>query len=361
MDLKMKTMAVNKVNEEQENGKKRFSTRKLRFWAQVFASAITIWIGVEFVRFVHYLESGGIGSPVERPPGVEAFLPISGLISFRDWIMSGVVNNIHPSAMIIVLVAIGVGFLFKKGFCSWVCPVGLISEMIGNIGDSVIGLWIKDRRLKLPRWLDYPFRSLKYLLMGFFLWAVFYSMSPDAIREFISSPYNKVADIKMLKFFTEIDSFALWTIIILFALSIFLRGFWCRYLCPYGALLGLFSLLGPGRIRRDANYCTECGTCTKVCPSFIKVDKLKTVISDECTGCLDCVDSCPAKGALELKTIGSRKVIPKKAWAFAMILTFWGALALFMLTGPWQNSISQEEYIYHIERMDGPEYYHPGR
>lgn len=341
---------------------KRFSTRKLRFWAQVFASVITVWIGVEFVRFVNYLDSGGAwGAAPTRPAGVEAFLPISGLISFRDWILTGIVNNIHPSAMIILLAAIAVGFLFKKGFCSWVCPIGFISEMIANIGDSAIGQWFKGKRLKLPRWLDYPLRGIKYFLMFFFIYAVFYAMSPEAIRAFISSPYNKIADVKMLKFFTDIDSFALWTIVILFGLSIILRGFWCRYLCPYGALLGIFSLLGPGRIKRDANACIDCGKCAKVCPSFIKVDKIKTVVSDECTGCLDCVDACPVKGALDLKVMGRRKPISKKVWAYAFLLTFWGALLLFKLTGPWENSISNQEYIYHYERMDGPEYTHPGR
>lgn len=358
----MKDVLVKTENTEVKPRPKRFSTRKFRFWAQVFASVITVWIGVEFVRFVNYLDSGGSwASAPSRPPGVEAFLPISGLIAFRDWIMTGVVNNIHPSSMIILLVAVAVGFLFKKGFCGWVCPIGFLSEMIANVGDSAVGRWIKGRRLKLPRFLDYPLRGLKYLLLAFFIYAVFYAMSPEAIRAFISSPYNKVADVKMLKFFTEIDSFALWTIVILFGLSIILRGFWCRYLCPYGALLGIFSLLGPGKIKRDANACIDCGKCAKACPSFIKVDKVKSVVSDECTGCLDCVDVCPVKGALDLKVVGRRKRIPKKVWAYAVVISFWGALLLFKLTGPWENAISHEEYLYHYERMDGPEYTHPGR
>ena len=357
----MKAVAVDKIDNPRSARRRRFSTRKFRFWTQIFGSAIVIWIGAEFIHFVHQLESGNISSSVTRPPGVEAFLPISGLISLRDWILTGVLNTIHPSAMIILLLAVAVGFLFKKGFCSWVCPVGFISEMIGNIGDSVVGRWLKGKRLKLPRLLDYPFRAIKYLLLAFFVYAVFYAMSPEAIREFITSPYNKVADVKMLKFFTEIDSFGLWTIITLFGLSIFLRGFWCRYLCPYGALLGIFSLFGPGKIKRDAKTCIDCGKCAKVCPSFIKVDKIKTVVSDECTGCLDCVDVCPVKGALELKVVGRKKPIPKKVWAYAVVFIFWGALLLFKLTGPWENSISNQEYIYHMERMDGPEYGHPGR
>lgn len=327
----------------------------------MFAAAITLWIGVEFVLFVRYLESGGKGLSVPRPPGVEAFLPISGLISLRDWFITGVINNIHPASMVILLVIVVTAFVFKKGFCSWVCPVGFISEMVGDIGDRIVKFLGIKRRLKLPRFFDYPLRSLKYVLLGFFVYAVFFAMSAAAIHAFVASPYNKVADIKMLKFFTGIDSFALWTIVILFALSIFLRGFWCRYLCPYGALLGLASLMGPGGIKRDADACISCGKCAKICPAFIEVDRIKQVRSDECSGCLDCVDVCPVKGALELNLAGTRRKISKRAWAISFLVIFWGALVLFKFIGPWENSITTQEYQYHIERMDGPQYTHPGK
>lgn len=352
------TSTPGSIHKKRKSG---FSTRRLRFWSQVFASVVTIWIGLEFVLFVRSLESGGTGAVASRPPGVEGFLPISGLITLRDWIDTGIVNTIHPASMIILLVIIASAFLFKKGFCGWVCPVGFISEMVADIGDRLGRLVGLKNRLKLPRPLDYPLRLLKYILLVFFVYAVFVMMSPEAIRAFIASPYNKVADIKMFKFFAEIDSFALWTIIILFVLSIFLRGFWCRYLCPYGALLGLTSLLGPARIRRDTDCCIDCGKCAQVCPSFIKVDQINSVMSDECSGCLDCVDVCPVRGALDPGIPGSRRKISKKVWAYAMVLTFWGVLLIFKLTGPWENSISQEEYRYHIEQMDGPQYTHPGR
>jgi polyferredoxin len=341
--------------------RRQFSTRRLRFYAQIFAAVITLWIGVEFILFVRYLESGGEAMYVPRPPGVEAFLPISGLISLRDWFITSVLNSIHPASMIILLVIVVSAFVFKKGFCSWVCPVGFISEMVGNIGDGIIKALGIKRRLKLPRLLDYPLRSLKYILLGFFIYAVFFAMSSAAIHAFVASPYNKVADIKMLKFFTEIDSFGLWTIIILFAFSIFLRGFWCRYLCPYGALLGLASLFGTGKIKRDTDACISCGKCARACPAFIKVDQIAQVRSDECTGCLDCIDVCPVKGALEPYLAGRKRRISKKAWAISFLIVFWGSLLLFKFVGPWENSITTQEYQYHMERMDGPEYTHPGR
>ena len=91
------------------------------------------------------------------------------------------------------------------------------------------------------------------------------------------------------------------------------------------------------------------------------MDIAKQVVSDECSGCVDCVDVCPVPGALGLGLIGSRRKISKKVWVYAFVLVFWGALIFFKWVGPWGNSISTQEYIYHSQRMNGGEYTHPGR
>ncbi|MCP4567044.1 MAG: 4Fe-4S binding protein, partial [FCB group bacterium] len=248
----MKATGMQQENTVQVESKKNrgFSTRVFRLWAQILSTAIIVWIGVEFALFVKYIESGGEAAFVARPPGAEGFLPISAMISLRDWFYTGALNTIHPASVVIFVVIVVAALIFKKGFCSWVCPVGFISEMIANIGDKIV-----RRRLKLPRFLDWPLRTLKYLLLFFFVYAVIVQMSPEAIRQFVDSPYNKVADIKMFEFFVDIDALGFWIIVGLFAFSIFLRGFWCRYLCPYGALLGMISLFGPAKIRRDENLC----------------------------------------------------------------------------------------------------------
>jgi hypothetical protein len=83
--------------------------------------------------------------------------------------------------------------------------------------------------------------------------------------------------------------------------SLFIQNFWCRYLCPYGALLGLTSWLSPLRIRRDAHACIDCSKCAKPCPSALPVDKLVTIKSAECTGCLECFKAhCTCRFPLRL-------------------------------------------------------------
>ena len=70
-----------------------------------------------FIIFVNQLEKGSLPT-VQRPPGIEAFLPISSLISLKYWILTGIINPIHPSGLVIFVLILGSAILFKKGFCS---------------------------------------------------------------------------------------------------------------------------------------------------------------------------------------------------------------------------------------------------
>jgi len=155
-------------------------------------------------------------------------------------------------------------FFFGKSFCSWVCPVGFISELIGDFGQKIF-----KRKLKLPKFLDIPLRSLKYILLGFFIYSIFFLMSQVAVKAFLNSDYNLISDVKMYYFFADISRFSLIVISALFILSIFIRNFWCRFLCPYGALLGIVALLSPLKIKRNKVSCIDCGLCAKACPSSI--------------------------------------------------------------------------------------------
>ena len=328
----------------------KVSVQKIRFGVQVAFAVLCIWIGIEFSQFVSYLESNGAATFHQRPPGVEGFLPISALMSVIYFFQTGQIHNVHPAGFFILLAIVGVSFVFGKSFCSWMCPVGFISEMIGDFGERI---WRKifKRRIKLHKYIDYPLRAIKYLLLAFFAFAIF-SMSETTLAYFLGGPYNVSADIKMWYFFAHISQFSLIVVGALFLSSIFIRNFWCRYLCPYGALLGLIGILSPNKIKRNVTSCIDCGLCAKACPSFIEVDKVKTVISDECTSCLNCVDVCPVAETIEVKSIFKEKKVPKKVIAFGVVLIFISVTGLGMLTGHWHNNISKEEYITVHKNLD---------
>jgi len=325
--------------------------QKYRFYIQLFFVFLTIWIGYEFHGFVKWLESGGAAEFAARPPGVEAFLPISSLMSLMLFLKTGEIHSVHPAGLFIFVAIIAVSLIFGKSFCSWICPIGFISEMIGDFGEKIQIKLFKRKLNKLPKFLDYPLRSLKYLLLFFFASAVF-TMSAAGLKSFLDAPYNVLSDVKMYYFFADLTLFSFYVLLGLFVLSIVIRNFWCRYLCPYGALVGIFTLLSPLKIKRNSASCTDCGLCSKACPSHIKVDKVKTVISDECTTCLQCVDACPVADTLELKPVFSKKKIDKRLVGILILVIYFSILGVGFFSGHWQNDVPKKEYLELYPKMN---------
>jgi polyferredoxin len=239
--------------------------------------------------------------------------------------------------MFLLVAFVGISLVARKAFCSWLCPIGTLSEWLWEGGREMFG-----RNVRAPRWLDIPLRGLKYLLLGFFGYAVASMTVPD-LQAFITSPYGLVADVKMLNFFRHIGTTGAVVIAILVIGSVFVKNLWCRYLCPYGALVGIAALFSPARIRRDADACIDCAKCAKACPSLLPVDELTTVKSAECTGCLECVAICPAEGALRL-AVGRSRAIPTWAVAATIAAIFLGIVGCAQLTGHWQSNVPDAVY-----------------
>jgi ferredoxin len=146
-------------------------------------------------------------------------------------------------------------------------------------------------------------------------------------------------------------------LVVLVVLSVLVKNAWCRFLCPYGALLGLVSSLSPVRIRRDPDACIDCAKCAKACPSALPVDLLLSVASPECTGCLECVAVCPARGALDL-AVTRRRRIPAGVMAAGIALIFLALVALAHLTGHWDTSLPDQVYRTLVPKTDSLT--HPG-
>jgi polyferredoxin len=321
------------------------SAQTWRRAAQILFLALNILIGLQFFLFVRYFESGGQSLRVSRPPGVEGWLPIAGLMNLKYFLATGHIPSIHPAAMLLLVAFLTMSILFRKAFCGWLCPIGTISEGLWKFGRRVL-----KRNWSLSRWLDLPLRGLKYLLLALFIYAVG-GMSAASIDAFQSSPYGLVADVKMLRFFLNLSATGAIIIGALLVLSIFVQNFWCRYLCPYGALMGIASLFSPAKISRDEQRCIDCGKCTKACPALLKVDTLARIHSAECTSCLECVTACPAEGALQISIFSNRR-LPAWMLVAGLAVIFFAIVGFAMWNRTWAGHIPDSVYQVFIPELD---------
>jgi polyferredoxin len=317
-------------------------SQPLRLGVQLFLVALNAWIGVQFYLWVRWAESGGRALEVSRPAGVEGWLPIEGLMQLKYFLLTRQLPNLHAAGFFLFVSFLVMSVVFRKSFCSWLCPVGSVSEYLWKLGRATF-----RRNFQLPRWADITLRSLKYILLGFFAYAVA-SMSAAAIADFLGSPYALIVDVRMLNFFRYLGSTTAMVILGIMVASIFIKNFWCRYLCPYGAFLGLVSLLSPSRITRNPDTCIDCAKCVKACPSALPVDKLIQIRSTECTGCLECVAVCPAKDTLTMTVpagLRKRHAIPAWSMAAGIAIIFFGFVGYAKITGHWNTSLPKQVYL----------------
>ena len=316
-------------------------SQPLRLSVQLAFLVLNLWIGTQFYLWVRWAERAGQTRMVGRPAGVEGWLPIQGLMQFKYVLATGQLPRVHPAGFFLFLSFALISLLFRKSFCGWLCPVGTVSEYLWKLGRYTF-----RRSFQLPRALDLPLRALKYLLLTFFLYAVM-NMSAAAIAQFLASPYALIVDVRMLTFFRYLGTTAAVVILGLVLASIFVQNFWCRYLCPYGALLGLGALFSPLRITRNQETCIDCAKCAKACPAALPVDRLMQIRSAECMACLECVAVCPANDTLVVAVTAQkfRRATPVWSVAAGIAIVFLGLVGYAKLSGHWETNLPKQVYF----------------
>ncbi|MGC1869370.1 MAG: 4Fe-4S binding protein [Acidobacteriaceae bacterium] len=310
---------------------------------------LNIGLGIQFCLWTRYYDTAGKTLYVNRPAGVEGWLPIAGMMNTKYLLETHHIPQIHPAAMFLFLAFLLSSLLLKKAFCSWLCPIGTLSELLWKTGAKLFG-----RNFRLLKWLDLPLRGLKYLLLSFFAFVIG-SMSAAALADFLHSPYGMVADVKMLNFFRDMGQIGIIVFVVLLSLSLFIRNFWCRYLCPYGALMGLASLLSPAKIRRDAAACIDCRKCARACSANLPVDRLIQIRSVECAACMECIAVCPAENALQFSLPPRRRAEGSDRWrnlvltpmAVVIVLAcvFFGFVGFAKASGHWNTNLPRSLYM----------------
>ncbi|EPR37563.1 4Fe-4S ferredoxin iron-sulfur binding domain-containing protein [Desulfovibrio sp. X2] len=300
----------------------------LRRLIQTVFLGLSVLVWVELYRFC--LWAVGLGTPAARPSAQEAFLPISALLGLKRLVLTGRYDPVHPAGLTFLIAALLTAFLLRRGFCAFVCPLGLLSDLCSALGRK-LGL---ERRV--PRRLDKTLRGLKFIFLALCL-SLFLLVGGSNMQGFMMSPFNITADAHLLLFFLSPSGTVLTVAAALAAVSLVARNAWCRWLCPYGALLGLAAVLGPTRVRREDDACTRCGRCERACPSAIRIREKAEMKGPECFGCAQCVGACPEKGAIALRAAG--RPIPWRMAGAAVCVVLVGFCVVAALSGHWTTRL----------------------
>ncbi|MGE6316785.1 4Fe-4S binding protein [Shewanella baltica] len=295
----------------------------------------------------------GITPWLMRPDVVDAFLPIAGGIELKAIVSLNLWDQTHPAAAVMLAAVLLTGLLCKRAFCGWACPLGLAGEYLYAFRKRFI-----KSELTPPAWLDWPLRMLKYLLLLGLCYIVI-GMPAQSIPNYLDGNYHKIADLKMALFFLTPSLITLLVFALILALAAWRRQGFCRYLCPYGAMLGILSFASPLKIRRDSQHCLieakgmKCDKCTRACPANIIVHTKTTVRSDECQACIRCVAACPKSAALGLGLKSGHRLGHKGLLALVLIALFILPLGAY-LAGFWHSQTPDNirmELIQVIDRV----------
>lgn len=198
---------------------------------------------------------------------------------------------------------LAVGVLFGRLICGWICPFGLIQELIYKIPSP---------KYKLPKIFTY----FKYAILIVFVILLpivvtdFMGMGQPAFCQYICPAGTLSGGIPMIATHSELRAttgflFGLKITILFITIiaSIFLFRFFCKTLCPLGAIYGLLNKISIYHLEVDKKTCIGCGKCARACK--MDVDPVVNPNSAECIRCGACASACP-KQAIQLK-FGSSK------------------------------------------------------
>lgn len=272
--------------------------------------------------YLHQLLGGG------KEPSIHALCPYGGLESLYSLIFGGTfIEKIFSGTVVILIITLIIALIFRRSFCGLICPFGALQEFFGIIGKKLFG-----KRFIMPEKADKPLRYLKYLVL---LVTLYFAWNTAGLWV---NPYDPWAAYGHVSAGIEslIDEYLIGLIILIVILigSLLYDRFFCKYLCPMGAVYGMISKLSPAKITRNENTCVNCGMCNKNCPVNIKVSEQKEVKSAECINCQICILSCPKNNTLEFK-IRNKAIKPIFVLIFVFVL-FFGGIGITKIMGVYE-------------------------
>jgi polyferredoxin len=226
---------------------------------------------------------------------LHAVCPFGGVVSIYQYVTAGTyVHKIHESAFILMYIVFALALLVGPAFCGWVCPLGSFQEWLGKLGSKKSP---KKFNKFIPAGTD---RYLKYLRYGVLIWVVYVTATSATLFFADYDPYYA-----LFNFWTgEVAISGLIILGVVILASLLVERPFCKYTCPYGAVLGVFNLFRVFKIKRNISTCIDCKACDRTCPMNIEVSTGKIVRDHQCISCLKCTseDACPLEDTVVMTT-----------------------------------------------------------
>ncbi len=209
--------------------------------------------------------------------------------------------------------------LARRVFCGYACPIGTVSEWLHR-GRARIGL---------PAWrvtgLTERILSLgKYVVLALILWFTY--RTAELVFRGYDPCYALIS--------RHGEDITHWAYVVSGGIvvgALFVSLPFCRWLCPFAAVLQPFSFLSPMKVRRSKEFCADCGLCANACPMGLPVDDVETVNSPSCTSCLECVTTCKVRKKPLRWGPGGRFSMPHWAPVVILLVTLGGSVGAAQL------------------------------
>lgn len=271
-----------------------------------------------YIGWRHQIIGGG---PQGTPP-IDAYCPLGAIEALPTLISNGqFIDKIAPSNLMILASLLLAIVITGAVFCGWLCPLGAIGDWLYALRKKVF-----PYKWELSPAVAWVFSYGRFVLL---IAILYFSWAQSKLWFETYDPFKQI-------FHMNVESATSAAAISLFLLlSMAIERFWCRFLCPLGAVIGLFSRFSLLVIKREPARCIRCGKCDKNCPAGISPASNQTVNDSRCLSCYQCVASCPVESALAVKSRFSCFNYQFKPLSAALvgILLFVGTLTVINATG----------------------------
>ncbi|OPJ62966.1 4Fe-4S binding protein [Clostridium chromiireducens] len=226
-----------------------------------------------------------------------------------------------PSLMEFIAIML-LTIVLGRWFCGWICAFGAYNDLIYFISRKVFKI-----KFRVDEKVDYVLKYVKYIVLVFII-AISWTMGSSILES--TSPWDAFGQITDISTIFSSLLIGLIFLILITIGSAFIERFFCRYLCPLGAIFSITSKIGIVKINKPKADCGKCRACTMNCSMGLPLYNVDCVKGGDCINCLKCTEVCYRNNANV--NVASRDLDAKLTGSVAMA-TFLGVYGLTSFAG----------------------------